>query len=187
MNLWRDFGLSLAVVCLGCSSGSTIPLEKRLEKLEPWRSSTKYRGWADLRAAACKLQSMKPNEVVGALDRYYTNVIPRPAGPSDFIGRLPGHSRSSSEIDSVPYLLLRMAFDVPTNATEAPKCFKLWRGIESAGTNLDGTFNVAWPIAWGKNGPFLLRANWGFSGAEPYRASDEYRYFLARYPFRKLK
>lgn len=157
------------VVLVSCSRKPTaqagiITLEN-LKNVAPWTQSTNYGDWQRLEFVACKIQKMDTEQVASLLDQYTQEI---------------------GKDDSVPYLLFRVIFDVPTNSVAPPKYFKIWRGIEFA-KNSDATFNISWPIEWDGSSPHLMNGNFGSHDNAVYVPSEEYRYFLGLYPFRKLK
>ena len=84
------------------------------------------------------------------------------------------------------YLLIRVIFDLPENASKNDS-FKTGGWITMhTDINNDGTFNLAWPIKWKDGSPVLVSGYQGIESLGRYDASIEYHYLRSKYRMRNL-
>jgi hypothetical protein len=88
------------------------------------------------------------------------------------------------EDESKVFILMRVVFDLPVSALES-EClsFKGWTNWPLP--DAAGHVNLSWPVEWRYGKPSLLAHYEGSEGV-PYGAAEEYEYFRARFPFRRL-
>jgi len=148
----------------------------RLDSIAPWGTTTNYESsaWGRAIDAALVLQAADPRIVENALERFMRE------------------NRDSDPGESKPYIVLRLAFDLPENAPrEAALSFKGWYRLDreasrfDADTNADGTINLAWPLSWKSGQPKIICGMTGSAGPS-YAAAAEFRYMRERFPLRKL-
>jgi hypothetical protein len=85
------------------------------------------------------------------------------------------------------YLLMRVLFDLPTNAPASvahtfPFANYVTWGKE---VNSDGTVNLSWPVGWSDGRPFICSSFWGAEGP-PYFPAVEYTYLRTHFKYRRL-
>jgi hypothetical protein len=81
------------------------------------------------------------------------------------------------------YLIQRFVFEVPDKyPSEDAKIFVGWIGKEEA--DLDGMYNLLWPLRYEGERLTLPIIPWGFRTT--YNAVEEYDYFFARFRLRNL-
>src|SRR5687768_6495024 len=159
----------LAAVWFGCAKTPEEEVLTMIDEFPPWRGTNSF-DWQKAVAIAGRFQGQDHVAITNALTRWRA-----------------AHSMSlvdDHELDSKPFLLLTLAFEVPERVSnDKRRFFKGWLGSSSA-INPDGSANIAWPISW-RNGDPCLLAEWRGSQGPPYIPLDHYEYLRGTYPFRK--
>lgn len=173
--------LLLAVIlATGCSSRNQRPpdltgdttaneLVRTLLSLPPWPTVAQEFRSGDLEQyanAAYLFQQAEPADVRQALSAHN-------AGPRKYY----------DNSHTVPFLLLRLMFDLPSAAPLSVRHYFI--GLTNWPEPVDGVVDLSWPFKWFEQGPRLVAGFRGASGP-PYSPSREYDYFLKLYRFREL-
>ena len=184
---------------LGCNRTPPQSLTQReivdsIASIEPWNVDGTYseQAWKRLLQTAKALQKCDTNTVARALakESSTTNAVRNVIAKYVPKKEKPNY-RGSYEEDSKPFLLLRIMFELPEHAPADQRfASKGWhRSLDLegrlSGHNVDGTVNLAWPIAWQNCQPTLTAGCIGSSGP-PYDARAEYMFMLSRFPPRNL-
>jgi hypothetical protein len=148
----------------------TETLLAAFRQLAPWRSDSDFTrdDWEMYINAARLLQKSDPQTVARALVRFLDEA----------------HDSDAVKNETRVFLLLRLVFDLPTRApVPERRVFKGWTNWPDPDS--EGSVNLSWPVSLRAGRPRLLARYEGSDGPR-YGAVEEYRYLLARYPFRSL-
>ena len=140
--------------------------------LAPWsqRRDFSKEEWDNYLKVAGAVQQSPPEVVESALDRFMQEAL-----HEEFKGY---------ESESKLFLLMRVVFDLPEVApANQRRSFKGWVNWPEADS--EGYVNLAWPLSWEAAKPRLIAPYEGSEGI-PYAASQEYRYLLKHFPYRRL-
>ena len=140
----------------------------RLHELAPWGPTADYSesAWQYTRNVAVVIQQAQPNTVILALEQFERET-------TDY-----------EEMSKV-FILMRLLFDLPEDAPVSERFnFAAW---DRGDADLVGprTVNLAWPLSYHDGAPTLMQGRPNAQGP-PYAAASEYRYLIAKYPFRQL-
>jgi len=145
-------------------------LKAALNSLRVWsqRDSFTADDWGNYLKVARIVQETDPNTVEAALDQFVMEALHEP-----FTGY---------ESESKPFLLMRVAFDLPEVAPQESRLvFKGWTNWPQP--DAQGNVNLAWPISWRSGKPELVASYEGSEG-KPYAALAEYGYLRRDFPYR---
>jgi|SRR5580658_431271 hypothetical protein len=140
-------------------------------RLAPWSNAQDFleTDWLPYMDAAKLVQNSEHDEVEIALGR--------------FLDEADGFTGVDNETRL--FLLVRVVFVLPDGApVDQRRVFKGWANWPAA--DAGGNVNLSWPVDWQAGRPVLLARFEGADGPR-YAAVEEYRYFLTRFPFRKLR
>ncbi len=145
-------------------------LLSKFRMLAPWSNAQDFFGddWRRYTDAVRLVQKSEPADVERALARFLDEA-------DGFTG---------VENETRLFLLMRIVFDLPDCApADYRRVFKGW--VNWPAPDAEGNVNLSWPVGWQDSQPALLAHFEGADGPR-YAAIEEYRYLLARFPFRKL-
>jgi hypothetical protein len=152
----------------------TEQLVAALRSLPPWQTIADFgeAEWDAYIRTARLVQQADPDTVSAALDQFAAELRQSNAP-------YPGY-----ELESVPFLLMRVVFLLPETVPVAQRfAYKGWSNWPDPDDR--GEVNPGWPVVWKAGRPSLVASYAGSSG-QPYPASAEYRFLLATFPFRNL-
>lgn len=150
-------------------------LVDQIDILQAWKGKEDFDedSWGQYIRLARKFQKLPSPTAELVLDQFIQSAV-----------KSQNEAFEGYENESKAFILIRIMFDLPENVPYDKRIsFKGWSNWPEPDQN--GMVNLAWPLAWKKEYP-ELEASYEGSMGQPYAAKEEYRYFLKRYPFRKL-
>ena len=144
----------------------------RMWTLPRWtsRSAFSESDWRNYVQRARQLQTLDDQVVEAVLERFMQ------LATSDTL--------DGSEPESIPFILMRIVFDLPESAPSAQRrSFKGWTNWPEP--NAVGIVSLAWPVSWELEPPRLV-ADYEGSEGRPYAAASEYAFLRRSYPLRNL-
>ena len=139
--------------------------------------------WQSILRAAAILQLLNPRDVEQSMQGYEAQLPVLP----------PPHTSASPDPRTKPLLLIRVMFDIPTNAVPPNLGSKAWGPagwfVYESVPDAPRVSEIALPVAWTAAGPELVAtrmfSGFGTSGWSEYNAAEEFRLFRAHFKYRQ--